>query len=432
MPRQTPFLCILSDGRRVRFSIKSRPGDPFYFVCFRSPQQQRLERSTKETSQKRAVEAAESLIRQEYEPRAVVPAVTWDEAEVALEERMRANNNKRRTIDDYLDTLRVLRHVFPTTRGPGDITPALAKEFKSAYQTQQYRRRKARAPRVWTGRGRKPKPATEPTSYNRVARTVASRLNKLRVIWSKWFITELEFCRENPWEEVAPPKLDRLAPRYLTAEEVAAFFAWLIERWENWRLPILFFTVKGFLGNRIRELCALRTEQLREGRVVFAADATKGRKEHCAILPPEVFAELKAQAGPIWVWEHFPDQLRQHLDARGKPSHKVNPEFCADRLKWWIQDELADYNAAHTEQQRIKAHDFRRKAMTEAWKLGIPLEKAAIAFGCNPTTMRQHYIALNETEVADEVLQAIAKSMQATDSPQPDRQTSPSGTSSGQ
>ena len=70
--------------------------------------------------------------------------------------------------------------------------------------------------------------------------------------------------------------------------------------------------------------------------------------------------------------------------------------------------------------------------MTEAWKLGIPLEKAAIAFGCNPTTMRQHYIALNETEVADEVLQAIAKSMQATDSPQPDRQTSPSGTSSGQ
>ena len=134
--------------------------------------------------------------------------------------------------------------------------------------------------------GRKPKPATEPTSYNRVARTVASRLNKLRVIWSKWFITELEFCRENPWEEVAPPKLDRLAPRYLTAEEVAAFFAWLIERWENWRLPILFFTVKGFLGNRIRELCALRTEQLREGRVVFAADATKGRKEPLCHFAP--------------------------------------------------------------------------------------------------------------------------------------------------
>ena len=47
--------------------------------------------------------------------------------------------------------------------------------------------------------------------------------------------------------------------------------------------------------------------------------------------------------------------------------------------------------------------------MTEAWRLGIPLEKAAVAFGCNPTTMRAHYIALDETAVSDEVLAAIAQ-----------------------
>ncbi len=46
--------------------------------------------------------------------------------------------------------------------------------------------------------------------------------------------------------------------------------------------------------------------------------------------------------------------------------------------------------------------------MAEARKLGIPLEKAAVAFGCNPMTMRAHYIALDETAVADEVLTAIA------------------------
>jgi hypothetical protein len=94
-------------------------------------------------------------------------------------------------------------------------------------------------------------------------------------------------------------------------------------------------------------------------------------------------------------------------------------DFSPKRLKWWLQDELADFNAAHPDRQRIKAHDFRRRAMTEAWKLGIPLEKAAVAFGCNPNTMRAHYITLDETAVSDEVLNAIAGMMRPTTSSPP-------------
>jgi len=326
---------------------------------------------------------------------------------------MQANNNKTRTIKDYLDTLRQLRHFFPATCGPCDINPALAKEFKARYQDQQYSRKKARTPKIWKGRERKPKPLVESASFNRKARTVASRLNKLRVIWSKWFIEELSYLTVNPWEEIAPPKLDKLTPRYLTKGEVGAFFAWLTERWSGWRLPILFFSVNGLLGNRISELCGLRTSQLQDGRVVFAADATKGRRERKAILPPQVFSELRSRAGKVWVWERFPGELRQQLEAKEKNASKVIAEFSPDRLKWWMQDELADYNAAHPEQRRVKAHDFRRKAMTEAWRLGIPLEKAAVAFGCNPATMREHYIAMNDTEVADEVFRAIAGEIQA-------------------
>jgi site-specific recombinase XerC len=271
---------------------------------------------------------------------------------------------------------------------------------------------------VWKGVGRKPKPPTEPEVYTRTARTVASRLNKLRVVWSKWLIEELSYLTTNPWEEVAPPKLDKLAPRYLSGEEVREVFAWLSERWLGWRLPVLFFTVKGFLGNRIGELSALRTDQLRDGRVVFAADATKGRKERKAVLPPDVYAELKAQAGQTWVWEKFPEQLRERLEARERWSKYVK-DFSPNRLKWWLQDELAEFNAAHPDRQRVKAHDFRRRAMTEAWKLGIPLEKAAVAFGCNPNTMRAHYIALDETAVADEVLTAIAGTMRVATAPTP-------------
>ena len=389
MPRQAPHICIMADGRRIPFSIKNRSREPFYLVCFRSPHGQRLERSTKEASLKRAVDAAQSIIQQEYEPKVRSAFVAWDEALSSLRKRMQENNNRPRTVADYLDTLQALRKVFPASLGPGDITPALAKQFKSTYQSRSYSRGKARQPKVWKGRGRKPKPPTEPTAFSRKARTVASRLNKLRVIWSKWFIEELGCCTQNPWEDVTLPKLDKLAPRYLTAEEVKAFFDWLTDRWQGWRLPVLFFTIKGFLGNRISELCGLRTEQLQSGRVVFVADATKGRKERKALLPRDVFAELWEQAGPVWVWGRFPGELQERLIALDKPAWKLNPEFSPARLKWWLQDELADDNAAHPERRRIKAHDFRRKAMTEAWRLGIPLEKAAIAFGCNPNTMRR-------------------------------------------
>jgi site-specific recombinase XerD len=386
-----------------------------------------LERSTKEASLKRAVDAAQSIIQQEYESKVRSAFVEWDEALSSLQKRMQENNNRPRTIADYLDTLQTLRQAFPASLGPGDITTALAKQFKSAYQSRSYSRGKARPAKVWKGRGRKPKLPTKPAAYSRKARTVASRLNKLRVIWSKWFIEELGYCAENPWADLAPPKVDKLAPRYLTAEEVKAFFDWLTDRWKGWRLPVLFFTVKGFLGNRIGELSSLRSEQLREGRVVFPADETKGRKERKALLPQDVFAELREQAGPVWVWQRFPNELQERLIALDKPAWKLKPEFSPDRLKWWLQDELADYNAAHPEQRRIKAHDFRRKAMTEAWKLGIPLEKAAIAFGCNPNTMRAHYIALDETEVADEVLRAIAERMQQRSSPPTNGQIAANG-----
>jgi hypothetical protein len=39
--------------------------------------------------------------------------------------------------------------------------------------------------------------------------------------------------------------------------------------------------------------------------------------------------------------------------------------------------------------------------------VGISYEDAAVAFGCNPDTMRKHYIAFDEVAVSDRVMQAI-------------------------
>ena len=415
MPRSAPHICILSDGRRIPFSIQQRPGEPFYFVYFRSPNSMRLERSTKEKSQKRAIDSAHQRIKEEYEPKEVVRVVSWDEAICGLRRQMQVNGNRAATIDDYVDTLNVLRRLFPECQGPGEITAFHAKKFKTEYQTQEYIRHKKPVERngqplndAPKRRGPKPKPKPEPRGYTRKPRTVASRLNKLRVIWSKWFIEELEYLSQNPWEDIAPPKLDKLTPRYLSAEEIQAFFLWLNERWKGWRLPVLFFTVKGMLGNRISELVSLRSEQLQEGRIVFSADETKSREERKAILPADIFTELKTLAGPIYVWEVFPAQLVQKLTELEKPNGKLKRDFSPSRFRWWLQDEIDDYCKAHPTVKRFSAHAFRKRAMTEAYKLGIPLEKAAVAFGCNPNTMRQHYLALDKTAIADEVLTTIA------------------------
>jgi hypothetical protein len=80
-------------------------------------------------------------------------------------------------------------------------------------------------------------------------------------------------------------------------------------------------------------LCALRKGQLRDGRGCFAADATKERKERKAILPPEVFAKLKAKARRVWVWQKFPDELRERLEAPGKLARYVNPDFSPKKVK---------------------------------------------------------------------------------------------------
>src|SRR5215472_13141817 len=113
MPRQSPHICILADGRRVPFSLKSRPGEPFYLVCFRSPHGQRLERSTKEASLKRAVDAAQAIIQQEYEPNVRPAFVEWDEAVELLRKALAENNNKLKTAKDYLSTIEVLREIYP-------------------------------------------------------------------------------------------------------------------------------------------------------------------------------------------------------------------------------------------------------------------------------------------------------------------------------
>lgn len=377
MSRKASHICVLSDGRRIRFSLQARGG--FYNACFRGPDGRRKSLSTKERTSKLAEDAACVVIRQEYEPKSNAKLPTWSEALTAIKQAMRAKNLRPRSISSYEETITALRKVLPASQGPADITLELARRF--------------RVKRMEDGKS----PVT-----------VAGDINSLCCIWSKWLIEECSLLSANPWKEVEKPKVDEPEPRYVEPHEQQAFFAWLLKRWEGWRLPILFFTVKGLTGRRMLQLCSLPSTCLKDGRVVFVSEANKGRRMEYARVPVEIYKELSGLAGPTWLWERYTEDLRAIY--RGRKRRGYVKDFTPARLKRWLQDQVTDYNAANKDTPgfvSFTAHNFRDTAMTQAWDANIPVDKAAIAFGCNVETMKKHYIRKDRLAEADAVFARI-------------------------
>ncbi len=80
--------------------------------------------------------------------------------------------------------------------------------------------------------------------------------------------------------------------------------------------------------------------------------------------------------------------------------------FSPERLKVWLQHQLIAFRKA-TNGSRFKLHNLRGTPMSRARTAGIQIDDASITFGCNPQTMRQHYLNLDETRIADDVFNRI-------------------------
>lgn len=381
-------ICILPDGRPVKFLLQRRDGrDPFYNVRFVGPDQRRVERSTKCANLKAARDAACRIIRDEYDPKSTAALLPWDEAIARMKDSMRAQNLRDRSIVEYLAVLRTLRKVYPSSRGPIDITESLAKQFKLV------RQQKKLSPR-----------------------TVVGNICNLAIIWGKWFRDELHILDSNPWDAVELPKLDKPTPRFIEPEEEQAFRAWLLKRWDGWRLPVLFLEVKGLIGCRVLELCAVKSGDFRDGRLTFEAVTTKGRKTRKAKLPESICRELDALAGPTYLWERYSEQLREYHRRKGFENHaKCVKDFQPHRLKRFLQNEVSEFCQTHPEVRPFTIHDFRGTAMSTAKRAGVSYDEAAITFGCHPETMRRHYITLDEVAVSDAVLDRLQKAKEVED-----------------
>jgi hypothetical protein len=127
------------------------------------------------------------------------------------------------------------------------------------------------------------------------------------------------------------------------------------------------------------------------------------RQARSVPLPADLFDALVRIAGPSYLWQHYPTQLRDNLKARGWPAHQLRLDFDPARMAAWVMTLFADYHEDHPDRPRITSHQFRKKAFTDAYRAGVPLDAAAIAFGCDPTTIRGHYLGVSEAEIADSV-----------------------------
>lgn len=125
------------------------------------------------------------------------------------------------------------------------------------------------------------------------------------------------------------------------------------------------------------------------------------------MLPRGLFSALQTEVGPTYVFEAFSDQLRAIHRARGNHHHaKAVKDFSPDRLVHWLQDKKSDY-IQETGAKKFHLHNFRGTAMSRARMAGASESDAAIAFGCTPDTMRQHYLVLDEERIADSVFERI-------------------------
>lgn len=384
---------VLSSGEKVRFSLHRREGSDIYFLYFRATGGRRLERSTGVARKPEALDVAHRMVLAEYaQSSPLTEPASWEVAKARLTAALAADGKRPKTINGYCETLDKVIAAFPRARGPAEVTDRMAGEFKVKYASTKFvRKRKLREGEVAPAYQRKPK-------------SVDGRIRTLKAVFA-WF-ESLGLVDANPFECIPPPALDRHEVKYVRPGDVSEFYEWLGRRYPDWDMPKLFFTVKALAGCRLEDLCRIRSDQLVDGRLVFAADVTKNRSERYAPLPTDVFHALFAYRGDCYLWERYPPELMDANRKLGVPTHRQNLEFHPRRLYLWVVQLMQTYQSQTG--RDFSSHDFRKAAFTRAAEQDIHPKRAAAAFDVTAETMLRYYTATEKKRTADEVLGSLA------------------------
>jgi integrase len=384
---------MLPDGKIVGYSLTVR--GQYLAVKFPSPTEdgKHVEKSTGATNMTDAQQEARKIIVEAYTPTLPEPAKTVDWKTVT-EELSQSPGLRHATIKDQLSTLSVLRSILPESEGPSDITPEQATRFKRLYSQQPFKR----------GKDQKSKDGQvkEAKGFTRSANTVRAILRKLSALWNKHF-KELGYIKVNVWDAVNPPPQTKKKPLVPTDEVIEHFNQWVSTRYPDWKMLRLFVDTKAHTACRTLDLCQLRSNQLREGRLCFEANQTKGRADRSIRLPENLYRSLEAIKGKVYLWESYVDDV-----ARFRPVRSGNPStFDPSNLYWTISNIFKEYNEQYPDRARLTPHAFRRRAITLMTELSGSSDAAASAAGVDPQTARKHYLDAKQAFNNDELFKRL-------------------------
>jgi integrase len=390
MARRCEFYALLGDGPTatpVGYSSKPRGG--VLAVVFVGPDGRRLERMTGCRKKDGAfhAEAAKLITRAFAVARPDPAGVGWDEALDKVEAT--APDLRPDTMTAYRKAARIMLATLEAEGekppAPADVTPALAQRFARAWLAGTFRRGKA----------------SDAKEYRRRPTTLAFYLRQLSALWGQ--LAELSHVTANPWKAVRKPNTDKVRKPVPTEDETGAFMAWVLARYPAWERLHALLNLKAVSGCRSKDLCGLRSDQLRDGRVVWTADQTKQREGRSVLVPPELFAALERGAGRVHLWENWPEDLKKYRPSRNKAA----AGFSARTVYWTMGNIFREYAAAQPDRPRLTPHALRRRAITLTVAQTQSVDATAQAIGLNPATARRYYLDSQRAFDTDEVFRRV-------------------------
>jgi integrase len=319
--------------------------------------------------------------------------VTWAQV---LKELPGSVDLRKRSLDVYRSIIRLLCEYVPETKGPGDISPELAKSFRSKYAAGTWRRGKSEDART----------------YKRQPKTIDNAIRRLSGLWGH--LRAMGYANSNPWEEVPRPTIPKKLPVAPTEEDVTNFFKWLDAK--HWEMMSAFLRVKALAGCRTADLCQVKSNQFDAKNGVLTIDYTqdKTHRTRSIPLPATLSTVLDRIKGPEYLWESYTESAKIH-----RPGRRNKDEFSPQTLYWAVLDLFEKYRKAYPERPPIRSHDLRRRAITLTVAATQSVDSAAEALGVHPTTARRHYIDSKAAFNSTELLKKMASVLVPPGSPNP-------------
>lgn len=408
MAKTRPHSTEVGEGANaigVRYSDHVRKGSDFLQVEFNGPDGAKVRKSTTgkyrgvikgvpQPDEQFHIDAARHIVRafQSMMPQAAQKK-TWEEA---LDEAIGTIEDDARpdTISGYRIAVQRVQDFLPEVKYPQDMTAELAQRFGRLLLSTPYTRGKSTIQRKRT-----------PVTLSMYVRTLSG-------LWGHF--QELGILRGNPWSDFAVKtsvkkalkKADKIPPYVPTEEHITKFFAYVRTRYPQWHSLHALLSLKLQTASRSHDVTQLLSEQVRDtpegGSLVFSAKQTKTKTDRFVPLSKELFQELQAVKGNVWLFENIVKDWPKFRPGKNAIPTTYSPR----KVQALMENIFQEYSDANPDVPRISPHDFRRRTITLMVTATQSVDVTAQALGLNPNTARKHYL---DAEAAFNARAAFAK-----------------------